>query len=93
MSVGIRWRTLFLVDWDFNMAAISLVQPADMTGETDTTYVPRLPVGEVRELWFAFNANLSDSEAAETWLEEMEYHEMISVISEEDLIMHELENI
>lgn len=70
-----------------------IVQPADLTGETDMTYVPRLPVGEVRELFIAFNANLSDSEAAETWLDEVEYHDMISILTEEELIAHELETI
>lgn len=72
---------------------IKLVQPADLTGETDTDYVSRLPISEVRELWNMFNANHSDSEAAEVWLEELEYHEMISVLTEEELINHELETI
>jgi hypothetical protein len=46
-------------------------------------YVMRLPTAEIAEFQIQFAANQEDSEFAEVWLEESEYHEMMSEVGPE----------
>ena len=52
---------------------------------------PRLPVGEVTELWTVYNVNLNDSEMVELWFEEEQYGESLPILTEAEMLALEME--
>lgn len=67
----------------FDMATIQrgvIIQDADIAFMDNT----RIPIAEVTELQNQMNANNND-EFGEVWLQELEYHEMMSEYTEEQM--------
>jgi hypothetical protein len=67
----------------FHMATIQrgiIIQDADIAFMDNT----RIPFSEVTELQNQMNANNND-EFGEVWLQELEYHEMMSEYTEEEM--------
>ena len=58
-----------------------IIQDADIAFSDNS----RIPVADITELQNQMNANNDDAEYAELWLDELEYSEMMSVYSEEDM--------
>lgn len=68
----------------FDMATIQrgiIIQDADIAFMDNT----RIPIAEVTELQNQMNTNGDDAEYAELWLQELEYNEMMSEYTEEEM--------
>lgn len=68
----------------FHMATIQrgiIIQDADIAFMDNT----RIPFAEVTELQNQMNTNGDDAEYAELWFQELEYNEMISEYTEEEM--------